>query len=72
MTRPFFLKERISDFENFEHHTSRTLSVLRALGPIPIDVQDLFGRFTIDAASSFVSMYETLVSIIYSQIFIGT
>ncbi|KZT37966.1 cytochrome P450 monooxygenase CYP63 [Sistotremastrum suecicum HHB10207 ss-3] len=62
MTRPFFLKERISDFENFEHHTSRTLSVLRALGPIPIDVQDLFGRFTIDAASSFLfgSSLETL------------
>lgn len=58
-TRPFFARERISDFECFEKYTSRTLGIISSSsfgGSHPsaaaaIDVQDLYSRFTIDAAS---------------------
>ncbi|KAF9259726.1 cytochrome P450 monooxygenase CYP63 [Marasmius fiardii PR-910] len=68
-TRPFFARERISDFECFEKYTSRTLGIISgsnfshpcAPNPLnssvehsesaPIDAQDLYSRFTIDAAS---------------------
>ncbi|KZS95287.1 cytochrome P450 monooxygenase CYP63 [Sistotremastrum niveocremeum HHB9708] len=54
MARPFFAKERISDFEYFEEHAAHTLSVLRGVGDSAVDVQDLFARFTLDTASSFL------------------
>ncbi|KZS91082.1 cytochrome P450 monooxygenase CYP63 [Sistotremastrum niveocremeum HHB9708] len=54
MTRPFFVKERISDFEFFEQHTARTLDILKGFGKTAIDAQDLFARFTLDTASSFL------------------
>ncbi|KAL0570432.1 hypothetical protein V5O48_011525 [Marasmius crinis-equi] len=54
-TRPFFARERISDFETFENYSSRTLSILSdAPSDQPFDVQDLYSRFTIDAASDFL------------------
>ncbi|KAG6908239.1 hypothetical protein DXG01_005632 [Tephrocybe rancida] len=56
MTRPFFARERISDFEIFERHTSRTLSLLSSISSSgqPSEAQDLYARFTIDAASEFL------------------
>ncbi|EIN04106.1 cytochrome P450 monooxygenase CYP63 [Punctularia strigosozonata HHB-11173 SS5] len=55
-TRPFFARERISDFDTFERHTSRALAILstHSFSTHPIEVQDLFARFSLDAASSFL------------------
>lgn len=54
-TRPFFARERIADFEHFERFTQKTLDKLSQLIPThPVDVQDLFARFTLDTASAFL------------------
>lgn len=56
MARPFFARDRISDFEIFEMHVAKTLSILstnKASGQ-PTEVQDLFSRFSIDVASEFL------------------
>ncbi|RXW17143.1 hypothetical protein EST38_g8710 [Candolleomyces aberdarensis] len=54
--RPFFAQDRIRDFEIFEKYTSRTLSILsgKAAANEPCEAQDLFARFTLDAASEFL------------------
>lgn len=52
--RPFFLKDRFPDFEIFEGHSARTLSIIALHEGYPLDVQDLFGRFVLDAASEFL------------------
>ncbi|OAX37739.1 cytochrome P450 monooxygenase CYP63 [Rhizopogon vinicolor AM-OR11-026] len=56
LARPFFTRNRISDFALFEKYASHTIDVLSrmALHDEPCDVQDLFARFTIDAASDFL------------------
>ncbi|KAF8556689.1 cytochrome P450 monooxygenase CYP63 [Imleria badia] len=56
LARPFFARDRISDFELFDRHSSRTLSILSDMAAVnqPCDVQDLYARFTIDAASEFL------------------
>jgi len=64
MTRPFFAKERISDFEMFNKHSDHLLSTIRRLSTASggsfshskgaIEIQDLFGRFTLDAAIEFL------------------
>lgn len=56
LARPFFARDRISDFELFDKYSSRTLSILSELSASdqPCDVQDLYARFTIDAASEFL------------------
>lgn len=53
LARPFFTRDRASDFELFERYTARTFAILseKAAQNEPIDVQDLYARFTIDAAS---------------------
>jgi cytochrome P450 len=53
MARPFFSKSRISDFALFSRLTQTTLSLLshRWSQNLPIDIQDLFQRFTLDVAS---------------------
>lgn len=53
MARPFFAKDRISDFELFERYSDSTLSIIasRSSNQTPVEVQDLFARFTLDAAS---------------------
>uniref|UniRef100_A0A0W0ETJ6 Putative cytochrome P450 monooxygenase CYP63 n=1 Tax=Moniliophthora roreri TaxID=221103 RepID=A0A0W0ETJ6_MONRR len=55
-TRPFFARERISDFETFERYSSKTLGIISSLDATnrPFDAQDLFSRFTLDAASEFL------------------
>lgn len=54
--RPFFSKNRISDFEIFERVSSTTLDLIasRAIASKPVDVQDLLHRFTLDSASEFL------------------
>ncbi|TFK38526.1 cytochrome P450 monooxygenase CYP63 [Crucibulum laeve] len=54
--RPFFARDRISDCENFEKHCARTLRILSSLeaNDEPCEAQDLYSRFTLDAASEFL------------------
>ncbi|KAL5632233.1 hypothetical protein ACGC1H_000286 [Rhizoctonia solani] len=58
MTRPFFVRERISEFDLFENYTQKLLA--RIEEGVPVDVQDLFGRLTIDAAGEFLFSCTTL------------
>lgn len=54
--RPFFVKDRIAHVDVFEKNFNRILSILLSYEAIdrPVDVQDLFGRFTMDSASEFL------------------
>jgi hypothetical protein len=71
MTRPFFAKERISDFNTFGKHSDQLLKVIARLssaaGSSPshangaVEIQDLFGRFTLDVATEFL-MNGSIVS----------
>lgn len=56
MSRPFFVKERISDFDLFEKHSQATFKLLsQAISSgLPCDVQDLYSRFTLDSGSEFL------------------
>ena len=57
MTRPFFARERVSDFATFSRHANATIDLLNevATSATPVmDVQDLFTRFTLDAATEFL------------------
>ncbi|KAN0078302.1 Cytochrome P450 [Tylopilus felleus] len=56
LARPFFARDRISDFELFDRHSHRTISILSDMAAAnqPCDVQDLYARFTIDASSEFL------------------
>ncbi|KAG8904307.1 hypothetical protein FRC01_008789, partial [Tulasnella sp. 417] len=49
-------RERISDYECFSRHTEKLLAIIQARSSsgTPIDVQDAFGRFTMDAAGEFL------------------
>ncbi|KAF8998701.1 cytochrome P450 monooxygenase pc-3 [Cyathus striatus] len=56
ITRPFFARDRISDFEIFSVHTDEALKQAkeRLDEGYPIDFQDLVSRFTLDSASEFL------------------
>ncbi|KAK1233682.1 Protein kinase alk2 [Marasmius sp. AFHP31] len=56
MTRPFFTKERISHFDNFDRHVEDALAQARARlkEGYPVDFQDLISRFTLDSATEFL------------------
>ncbi|KAK0235422.1 cytochrome P450 [Armillaria nabsnona] len=56
MTRPFFNKERISDFDNFERHAVSTITQIksRLREGYPVDFQDIVARFTLDSAMEFL------------------
>ncbi|KAJ7062885.1 cytochrome P450 [Mycena amicta] len=56
LARPFFSRERISDFDVFDHHTREALALLknRLAEGYPVDFQDLASRFTLDSATSFL------------------
>ncbi|PPR04826.1 hypothetical protein CVT24_010243 [Panaeolus cyanescens] len=60
MTRPFFTKERISDFEIYTRNCDRALELARGrlAEGYSFDFQDLVGRFTLDAASEFLFGYN--------------
>ncbi|KAL1742984.1 cytochrome P450 [Schizophyllum fasciatum] len=64
VARPFFARDRISDLDTFERYTQRTLSILAdaASKDEPLDIQDLFSRFALDATSEFLfgDSFDTL------------
>ncbi|KAG6844792.1 hypothetical protein H0H87_003721 [Tephrocybe sp. NHM501043] len=56
MTRPFFTRDRISDFDLFDRHTTTVFAIIkeRMRNGYAIDFQDLMSRFTLDSASEFL------------------
>ncbi|KAJ7208982.1 cytochrome P450 monooxygenase pc-3 [Mycena pura] len=56
LARPFFSRERISDFDIFDRHAQAALSLLkkRLADGYPVDFQDLSARFTLDSAAEFL------------------
>ncbi|GJJ09820.1 hypothetical protein Clacol_004044 [Clathrus columnatus] len=54
--RPFFTKDRVSDLMLYERKADLALDKMqeRLDAGIPVDFQDLAGRFTLDAASEFL------------------
>ncbi|KAI1794078.1 cytochrome P450 monooxygenase pc-2 [Ganoderma leucocontextum] len=56
MTRPFFSKERIGHFDNFDRHAMDALEQMKARmrEGYAIDWQDLVSRFTLDSATEFL------------------
>ncbi|KAJ7258479.1 cytochrome P450 monooxygenase pc-3 [Mycena rebaudengoi] len=56
LTRPFFSRDRVSDFDIFDHHAEAVISVLkqRLREGYSVDFQDLIGRFTMDTATEFL------------------
>ncbi|KAK6984008.1 cytochrome P450 [Favolaschia claudopus] len=56
MTRPFFTRERFSDYELFDRHSLEAINVMknRLREGHPIDFQDLVARFGLDSSSEFL------------------
>ncbi|PPQ70103.1 hypothetical protein CVT25_005608, partial [Psilocybe cyanescens] len=56
MTRPFFTRERISDFEIYDRNWDISLKLAkgRLAEGYSIDIQDLIARFTLDSATEFL------------------
>ncbi|KAF7982986.1 hypothetical protein HWV62_24590 [Athelia sp. TMB] len=56
MTRPFFTRDRITEFDNFDRHADTMLAALRTRlrTGAAVDLQDALHRFTLDAASEFL------------------
>lgn len=50
------VRERVTDFNSFNHYSDKVVNILRQRASIgeSIDVQDLFARFTLDAAGEFL------------------
>jgi len=56
MTRPFFSRERISDFDIFNRHADQVVIKMkeRFSQGVAVDVQDVLCRFTLDTATEFL------------------
>ncbi|KDR74320.1 hypothetical protein GALMADRAFT_250135 [Galerina marginata CBS 339.88] len=56
ITRPFFTRERISDFEIYDRNCELSLKQAkkRVAEGYPVDFQDLVARFTLDSATEFL------------------
>ncbi|KAJ7258451.1 cytochrome P450 monooxygenase pc-3 [Mycena haematopus] len=56
MTRPFFKRDRVSDFELFDRHSNDAISAIktRSSEGYPIDFQDIVSRFAMDSSSEFL------------------
>ncbi|KAJ7123185.1 cytochrome P450 [Mycena epipterygia] len=56
MTRPFFSRERISDFDIFDKHANDAISqaAARLQQGYAVDIQDVVSRFTLDSATEFL------------------
>ncbi|KAG8861160.1 hypothetical protein FRB96_003110 [Tulasnella sp. 330] len=54
VTRPFFAKDRVADFEIFEKHSEEAIMKIKERGGEPVDFQDIAGRFTMDSATAFL------------------
>ncbi|KAJ3576023.1 hypothetical protein NP233_g712 [Leucocoprinus birnbaumii] len=60
ITRPFFTRDRVTDFDNFEKHSQEALKRAKArlAEGYPIDFQDLVARFTLDSATEFLFKHD--------------
>ena len=56
MTRPFFSRDRVSDFELFDRHADQVITKMkeRLRDDVAVDVQDALSRFTLDTATVFL------------------
>lgn len=56
MTRPFFTRERITDFEIFQKHADAAIAKIRGRvqSGIPFNFEDLIARFTLDSSTEFL------------------
>ncbi|KAI0086757.1 cytochrome P450 [Irpex rosettiformis] len=56
LARPFFAKDRTSDFDIFEKYAQKTVTIISDLSRTgqPIEAQDLYARFTADSAGEFL------------------
>ncbi|KAJ7261062.1 cytochrome P450 [Mycena rebaudengoi] len=56
MTRPFFHRQRISDFDLFDQHAENAIGQFKARlrAGYPADFQDMVSRFTLDTATAFL------------------
>ena len=56
ITRPFFNRDRISDFTAFDRHADQVIAKLkdRFKEGVAVDVQDVLSRFTLDTATEFL------------------
>ncbi|KAG9044823.1 hypothetical protein FS837_007482 [Tulasnella sp. UAMH 9824] len=56
MTRPYFSRERITDFEIFKRHSDHAIDLIRrrCSSGEAIDFQDIAGRLTMDSATEFL------------------
>jgi len=55
IARPFFATDRVSDLDLFEKNTQKVINILlNADHGESLDLEDLFARFTVDAASEFL------------------
>ncbi|KAG8874188.1 hypothetical protein FRB98_008587, partial [Tulasnella sp. 332] len=56
LARPYFARERISDYESFVKYTEKLIAILKraASSGEAIDMQDMFARFTMDTAGEFL------------------
>jgi cytochrome P450 len=56
ITRPFFSKDRVSDFDVFDHHADQVIAKLKVRFEegIAVDIQDVLSRFTLDTATEFL------------------
>ncbi|KAH9477758.1 Cytochrome P450 monooxygenase 75 [Psilocybe cubensis] len=56
MTRPFFTRERITDFDIYDRNWSISLKTAKARlnEGFSLDIQDLISRFTLDSATEFL------------------
>ncbi|KZP22481.1 cytochrome P450 [Athelia psychrophila] len=56
MTRPFFTRDRITEFDNFDRHAETMIAAMRERlrAGHAIDLQDALHRFTLDSASEFL------------------
>ncbi|KAG8960480.1 hypothetical protein FRC03_006487 [Tulasnella sp. 419] len=54
--RPYFARERITDFKHFLQYTDKMLRILCNVADAdePCDIQEVFERFTLDAAGAFL------------------
>jgi len=56
MTRPFFSRERVSDFESFNRHADQVVVKMkeRLSQGIAVNAQDVLSRFMLDTATEFL------------------
>ncbi|KAF7289255.1 hypothetical protein MIND_01387100 [Mycena indigotica] len=61
MTRPFFKRDRISDFALFDRYSLVAIDKIkqRVRDGFAVDFQDLLGRFTMDASGEFLFGYDS-------------